>query len=124
MASTIIVNNISFVMDTMWMGMRAIADVNPNGGQSSADVYIRDLLTGGAWQAVGAMTGVNLGLSSGSGTATDVANWDRVYTYMASGVNGIDNLSISASSVPVPGSLVLFALGVLAYGRWARRGTA
>jgi len=81
-----------------WVRLRLVMDFTANGGQGSGDVYFQNLTNGDtSLQPVTGLQDINLGLTPGSGDASDPANWNGMWGHMEGATNELDNILVETT---------------------------
>lgn len=84
-----------------WDGYRILIDFQANDGQGSLSLEAKDIP--GDWIVIPEVQDINLGLTPGSGTATDPAMWTKLFAHSTGGNGGFDNFLLR---VPDTGGLL------------------
>lgn len=75
-----------------WFTYKFFIDLDANDGEGSISLFIKEI--GGSFAPIEEVSGVNLGMTPGSGTNTDPAMWSEVFLHGTGGTSGFENMVI------------------------------
>lgn len=75
-----------------WHRYKMFLDLDANDGTGSITMFVSEME--GDYVPVAEISGINLGMTPGTGTSTDPATWTKMFIHATGGTSGFDNLVI------------------------------